>query len=369
MNNELIKRSAISESSLFDQYRIGVSNTSISIVNITAEEAVYIQRYPMLNGLPHVLSQHIGAKLTSPSSWLRLVRPPEKLNIELHSIDDDAYSSICAKLHQNGVPRPSKFDLWSVAFFDRTGDRVLVAGSMSGYEPILMRAIDNHQKIFTLDILSDNAVASQEKGFISCTADIHSLPYLSDSFDLVYNNNVMEHLYNNIDECMQEIYRTLRPGGALCFVMPTEANGTNPDKAWQDKNVGRSHNWWLVDPGHPWKTDLHDIRARLLGAGFAEPKFAYYDENLEYCASAMSQRAERSSMSSLFGHIFDALAGAVILQDAEKLLRRWSGFYGYRNYKNRIRNWFGLPNRHRDSVQVAVVAHKPRDLRDAKRSG
>jgi SAM-dependent methyltransferase len=223
---------------------------------------------------------------------------------------------------------------------------------MEGAEPILMRTLWGDREYYTLDILVENAAALKRHGFLACVADIYHLPYASESFDVVYNNNVMEHLYNDVAECFRGIFDILRPGGLLYFVMPTEMNSTNPDVDWQTKYVGRSYNWWLVDPGHPWKTDLHDIQARLLAAGFERPTFAYYEEHL-------SRRRYSKGRISWLKRIFEAFEGSLFVQWVESQIRDVTRFYRYLGFRKRLRDLLRLPNRQEETLQVAVLATRP----------
>lgn len=49
--------------------------------------------------------------------------------------------------------------------------------------------------------------------------DIHNLPYVEGSFDLVVHSDTLEHVLNPI-HALKECQRVLRPGGALCFTVP-----------------------------------------------------------------------------------------------------------------------------------------------------
>jgi len=51
----------------------------------------------------------------------------------------------------------------------------------------------------------------------------------SESFDIVLSLDVMEHVYNP-DRAFQEVYRTLRPGGAYICTFPVRKHQTN---AWE----------------------------------------------------------------------------------------------------------------------------------------
>jgi ubiquinone/menaquinone biosynthesis C-methylase UbiE len=50
--------------------------------------------------------------------------------------------------------------------------------------------------------------------------DIHALPYESGSFDLVVHSDTLEHVAHPV-HALRECRRVLRPGGAMCFTVPT----------------------------------------------------------------------------------------------------------------------------------------------------
>ena len=50
--------------------------------------------------------------------------------------------------------------------------------------------------------------------------DMHAIPYPDRNFDLVIHSDTLEHVRNPI-HALQECYRVLKPGGALCFTVPT----------------------------------------------------------------------------------------------------------------------------------------------------
>jgi SAM-dependent methyltransferase len=50
--------------------------------------------------------------------------------------------------------------------------------------------------------------------------DMHSMPYLTNSFDIIVHSDTLEHVSNPI-RALAECRRVLRPHGALCFTIPT----------------------------------------------------------------------------------------------------------------------------------------------------
>jgi len=93
-------------------------------------------------------------------------------------------------------------------------------------------------------------------------ADIHATPFEPASFDLVVGCSVLHHL--EWDDALKEVFRILRPGGALRF---TEPNLLNPqiflqkNWPWLKKRMGDSLDETAFTPQR--------IRRSLESAGFA----------------------------------------------------------------------------------------------------
>lgn len=329
----------VSETDLERRWGVRISRRGINLINVTTEEGIHLQRYPLVNGPDPALTRRLWRKLADPGNWRVVEREPGPLEIEVH------WTAL-------------GFAEWTISLLPESASRVLIAGSMDGHEPMLLRAARPDREYRVLDLLPEHAARLRRRGFIACVMDLYRLAYAPRSFDAVYNNNVMEHLYNDLDECLTGIREILRPGGTFVCVMPTETNATNPDAEWQAVHVGRSHDWWLVDPGHPWKSDLHDIQVRLLAAGFERPTFAYFAENLAHAAACARARARGRAWVWLEG-LCRLVGGSLLLQQIEARLRAATGFYGYLGVRRRVRYQLRLPNRQTDTLQVAVVARRP----------
>jgi SAM-dependent methyltransferase len=249
--------------------------------------------------------------------------------------------------------------LWGVQFVPQGPLRILQAGSMAGHEPALMRCLDFSRSILVIDLLLDCARNSKEIGFEASVASIFALPMYSETFDCVYNNNVIEHLYGRVDAAFIEIHRVLKPGGIFSFVMPIETNPSNPDLAFQTSNLGRTRNWWLADPTHPWKTDLYDIHYRLKTAGFQNIRFAFRNEDIEnYRQLKESRNRRRTFFSRVLEKLYLAFEESLFFQELESDARKLFHFYHFKSFRRKIPDWLGLPNRHIETLQVLVFAEK-----------
>jgi SAM-dependent methyltransferase len=60
--------------------------------------------------------------------------------------------------------------------------------------------------------------------------DMHALPYENESFDVVVHSDTLEHIPNPV-HALSQCRRVLRPGGALCYTVPTIVGRLSRDRA------------------------------------------------------------------------------------------------------------------------------------------
>lgn len=93
-------------------------------------------------------------------------------------------------------------------------------------------------KIISLDIYegfvrkASNRIRNKNKKAFFLVADAETLPFLNESFDIVFGVSVLHHL--NLDIALKEIRRVLKSGGKIIF---SEPNMLNP-QIFIQKNVG-----------------------------------------------------------------------------------------------------------------------------------
>ena len=360
MGNPAFRSANVSDRELAEQYGIEISERSVELCGISPLEAAYIQTYPLLNGPDLALNRLLWSRLASMDVWKVATREREELRIEVQE-------AAMLPPFPNGwrVPGESVRELhtayaatlWGMQFVPEGPLRILQAGSMAGHEPTLMKCLDGSRKILVIDLLVACARNAREAGLETSVASIFALPLRSESYDCVYNNNVMEHLYNHVDSALTEIHRVLKPGGIFSFVIPVETNPSNPDLAFQLHSLGKSRNWWLVDPSHPWKTDLYDTSYRLKKAGFHNIRFAFRVEDIQgYKSRQKGRLVRRSLFSRLLEKSYLAFEESLFFHELEARMRKLLHVYRFLAYRSKLRDWLGLPNRHVETLQVLVVA-------------
>ena len=59
--------------------------------------------------------------------------------------------------------------------------------------------------------------------------DIHDIPFQAETFDVVFCNHVLEHVYDDI-QCMKELCRVLKPGGLAIMQVPFKEGAAQTDE-------------------------------------------------------------------------------------------------------------------------------------------
>ena len=74
--------------------------------------------------------------------------------------------------------------------------------------------------VYGLDISLSGVNLAKKRGIIAHVSDLNErLPYQDNFFDLIFSDQVLEHVYQT-DSLMSEIFRILKPGGTLITITP-----------------------------------------------------------------------------------------------------------------------------------------------------
>jgi ubiquinone/menaquinone biosynthesis C-methylase UbiE len=135
-------------------------------------------------------------------------------------------------------------------------------------------------------------------GAVNLRADAGQLPLPDASFTTCVSNSVFEHL-PDLDACLREAHRVLRPGGRLVFTMTL---GTFSRQLRELTGAGDARAW-LERFGHRQQPDEADLLRRVAAAGFTvEEKMSYQPSSFtaRYRAllSPMCQNFERRKSSA-----------------------------------------------------------------------
>lgn len=109
-------------------------------------------------------------------------------------------------------------------YITSNNDIILEAGCGSGV--ISLKILDKHDaNMVLLDISSKPLKISQKnfmkagKKFLGIQGDILQMPFKDNTFDVVWNQGVVEH-FNKPDDAIKEMHRTVKYGGYAVFFVP-----------------------------------------------------------------------------------------------------------------------------------------------------
>lgn len=251
--------------------------------NITDEEGTYMQAYWKLNGPDKKLNQFLKKKLREDTTWL--IYNVEPIEVDVKWEDDSEIPERPPAWYIPGrdYSLEEQYPLlaWSILKVPQGKSKILILGGCSGREALLMKTFDPQRKIISIDINQEDLKYAKKSGISVCNMRIENLGFPDNSFDCVYSNNVMEHVYNDPNIIFQEIRRVLRKDGLHIFLIPLDANYSNPYHRVYEKVIKTEKNHLsdkdirIINPGHPWKTDLYDIQKRLQETGFKQVEFIF----------------------------------------------------------------------------------------------
>ena len=113
-------------------------------------------------------------------------------------------------LWKRGMERCNR--LLSIEGLTTPGKQVLDMGCGDGMTGALLATFGHSVKL--LDMEDWRCEAARSVDFVLGTIDSDSLPFSSESFDLIFSHNVVEHV-RNPEVCIRNAISMLKPGGAL----------------------------------------------------------------------------------------------------------------------------------------------------------
>lgn len=99
----------------------------------------------------------------------------------------------------------------------KKSDKILDVGCARGYLSNLFQK--SGFNVIALDFSRSNVNFCHKSGLVTLCADAESLPFSDESFDLVYSNELIEHLFYP-DTHFQEVFRILNNGGHYIIKTP-----------------------------------------------------------------------------------------------------------------------------------------------------
>jgi len=99
--------------------------------------------------------------------------------------------------------------------------RSLEAGSGPGYCSSVLADLKPDVRVTLLDLDREPLVLARERDarLVDVEGDLYRMPFLDQSFDLVFNSSTMEHL-GSFASALGEMVRVTRPGGGIFVGVP-----------------------------------------------------------------------------------------------------------------------------------------------------
>ncbi len=120
---------------------------------------------------------------------------------------------------------------------------------------------------------SSGQVAGNMLGTIIRSMDGDRVPFPSNHFDLVINNQVMEHV-PDLDTALAEIHRVLKPRGQVLSLFPDIS-------IWREGHSGIPFLHWF--PKHSRVRVFYALALRTLGLGHHKDGKSRYQWSVEFC--------------------------------------------------------------------------------------
>ena len=148
-----------------------------------------------------------------------------------------------------------------------SGGRLLDVGCGSGWSSCLLR--EKSFDVCGVDVTIGALEVASGPGLEFSVGDAMSLPFVSESFDVVCSYQTLEHIPDT-GRALAEFHRVLRPGGTLCIVGPNLLSLAQSLRGlfvfvWRNRPV---HTIIFRSPGmprHPNGNTLPEVAAGLLG--------------------------------------------------------------------------------------------------------
>jgi len=134
----------------------------------------------------------------------------KKLRVRLYQYKEDSGTD-CTRFIKN------RMDIFTPYLFGKT--KILELGCGEG---LLSQIVQQKTgaDVFGVDISTSGIDLAKKRGIKASVTDLNDkLPFPKNYFDLIFSDQVLEHVYNT-DFLLSETYRILKPGGIMIIITP-----------------------------------------------------------------------------------------------------------------------------------------------------
>ncbi len=124
------------------------------------------------------------------------------------------FTSLAKAIYNRVDVDHSSIERFVTSISQRTPPGALVLDAGSGWGQF--KSLFRHCRYIAQDLC---VVDEWNYARVSVISDLHQLPFPDNTFDVILNTQVLEHV-NNPGHVVQEMYRVLKPGGKLCLTLP-----------------------------------------------------------------------------------------------------------------------------------------------------
>jgi 2-polyprenyl-3-methyl-5-hydroxy-6-metoxy-1,4-benzoquinol methylase len=254
--------------------------------------------------------------------------------------------------------------LWKVNLIDIAADNILSIGCGGGMELLFLRERFKEAAIDAIDWIDARRprVKEVQDMYFRCGNIKSLLKQYRVRYDLVFSNHVLEHMYDP-EESLKLIYSTLKPGGYIVAAMPLDGA---EDLGFKDEIIRllkvrhqiSASDAFIIDAGHPWKTNVCDLTETLQNCGFRQVRvFQRKSTPTRHSCVKLSQLSRRARLygrihsftfrqiQRMLGTVAGHRGGRYLFRALEAIERR--SFFGTNQLKNRY------------SPEVFVIAQRP----------
>jgi len=255
--------------------RVAVEARPAVLLSFSGEDRrAYMQAHPFLSGPCRTMNLALLAELPAAIS---IRHPAAGCEVERFSEDElrlrpDVEVRLRSLLAKAGVPAAEalKRFAWKIAEVPPDTRSILDIGCGNGLELIFLRAAAPHASITAVDW--DDHLLPEIRALTGVQFHkrniVEFLRETAQTFDLVFSNHVVEHLYNP-DEVLALLRARLNRDGMMLAAFPLDGAVASLRRDL-DRAGGPISLLDLggFDLGHPWKTTESDASETMLAAGF-----------------------------------------------------------------------------------------------------